>query len=932
MKTVPFILNPPQQQLLKELGGNDIILKARQEGISSLIAAMFAVDFITIENIRCVIISHEDKATQRLFDRVRFFLDSMKKTFPGELPYRLTRSSTHELKNEVKNSYYYIGTAGARAFGHGETINDLHVSELSRWPEQEKMMTGLMQAVPKDGRIIIETTANGYGDYFNKLWTQNKETQYPFKTHFIPWFKLPEYVLPASGLTTQDLIDEEKELITNYGLTLEQLAWRRWKINQMGGDFRDPKTWDIFKEQFPSTAEEAFIVSGNPVWSPTLMNYYLAKCRKPKLVGNLRGYDPISVEENERGYLKVWKEPEEFHTYAIGCLPDGEEVLTDSGSKAIETVGSESKLVNENGRFVSIVNFQRRFYKGKIFELQPCYTPFPTKFTEEHPIQVLKDTNLYRDTAHKLKRYYKTEVIWKKAKDILPTDILRFPILYKDKLSSEEILSRFPNQGEIRIDRRIEEKSILEKDFWFFMGLWLAEGWIRNGGEGKRKEINVVLNGFKEKELADEIIKIIKRIFSRDVVYQHRRNTYEIKFSSEAIYHFIKSNFGQKAEGKSIPEWIKYLPEELKLEFFRGYWLGDGCLKKEGKNNKRINCVSVSGKLLNDFQDILLSLGIISSVKVLREEGVHFFKGKGKCFTRKAYELNIASRESQILFDKWGMEIKNNFIRSRHKAYGWIEDGYLYLKIQKLSSFYFEGWVNNFETETHSYCVRFISTHNCDVAEGKVVLSGDDKKDRDFSCAQVFDKTTYEQVAVWYGNIDPDVLGIQLDMLGRYYNDALIGVERNAVGITPLIKLRDLNYPHLYYREKLGLITEKITSELGWTTTNQSKEQLISEATELLRDKRISLYDEDTVSEMRSFVRNVDGKAGATKGRHDDRVMGFLIAIKMLSKAKSSSYANEIEEGDMTENSGFFMGGASFDSRGMPVSPDQMGELGGGDF
>ena len=536
MKAIPFILNPPQREILKNLGGMDIILKARQEGISSLIAAIFAIDFITVDNIRCVIMSHGDKATARLFDRVRYYLDSMKTTFPGELPYELERASTHELKNKTKNSYFYIGTAGARAFGHGETINNLHVSELSRWPEQERMMIGLMQAVPKDGRIIIETTANGYGDYFNKLWTQNTETQYPFRTHFLPWFRLPEYVLPLGGLTTQDLIDDEKEMIRVYGLTLEQLAWRRWKINQMGGDYKDPKTWDTFKEQFPATAEEAFIVSGNPVWSSTTMNRYLTHCKPAKVRGNLRGYDPISVEENDRGFLKVWKEPQEFHTYAIGV----------------------------------------------------------------------------------------------------------------------------------------------------------------------------------------------------------------------------------------------------------------------------------------------------------------------------------------------------------------------------------------------------------DVAEGKVILSGDDKKDRDSSCAQVFDKTTYEQVAVWYGNIDPDMLGIQLDMLGRYYNTALIGVERNSIGIAPIIKLRDLNYPHIYQREKVGEITDRVTAELGWVTTSQSKEQIISEATELFRDNRILLYDEDTIGEMRSFVRNVDGKAGAQRGRHDDRVMAMLIGLKMLSKAKNSSYGNDIERGDIMDDQGFYMNGASFDKNGMPSGPAEMGDIGGG--
>ena len=92
------------------------------------------------------------------------------------------------------------------------------------------------------------------------------------------------------------------------------------------------------------------------------------------------------------------------------------------------------------------------------------------------------------------------------------------------------------------------------------------------------------------------------------------------------------------------------------------------------------------------------------------------------------------------------------------------------------------------------------------------------------------------------------------------------------------------------------------------------------------------MYDEDTVSEMRSFVRNVDGRAGATKGRHDDRVMAMLIGLKMLSKAKNSSYVNEIERSDVDANTGFYMGGASFDSKGMPTSPEQMGDLTGGEF
>ena len=528
MQSIPFLLNPPQDIVNNSLGNMDIILKARQEGISSLIGARFLVDWLTVENSRSVVISHEDKATQRLFDRVKYFLDSMKKTWPGELPYSLKFNSRHEIVNKKNNSVFYIGTAGSRAFGRGDTINNLHISELSLWVEQERLMIGLLQSVPKDGNIIIESTANGIGDYFYKLCVRAREGSSPFKFHFLPWFMLPSYVMPVTF--PMELTVEEQNLINTYHLTREQIAWRRWKINQMNGDWQDPASWDKFNQEFPSNADEAFIVSGNPVWSPQLLKYYLTKTTKPVLVGNLRGYSPVSVEPNEKGNLKVYKEPNEFHTYAIGV----------------------------------------------------------------------------------------------------------------------------------------------------------------------------------------------------------------------------------------------------------------------------------------------------------------------------------------------------------------------------------------------------------DVSEGKTIGDDTGGRERDASCAQVFDKTTYEQVAVWHGRIDPDRLGRELDLLGRYYNDALIGVERNAVGITPLIVLRDLNYPNLYYREQLGMMTDKITAELGWVTTNQSKESLIADATNLLRDKRIGIPDEHTISEMMSFVRDADGHAKAAKSAYDDRVMSFMIAIRMLSRARATNNANDIER-DENSGAGFYMNGQSFDAKGMPVHPDNMG-------
>ena len=153
----------------------------------------------------------------------------------------------------------------------------------------------------------------------------------------------------------------------------------------------------------------------------------------------------------------------------------------------------------------------------------------------------------------------------------------------------------------------------------------------------------------------------------------------------------------------------------------------------------------------------------------------------------------------------------------------------------------------------------------------------------------------------------------------------MIGVEKNAIGITPLIVLRDLNYPNLYYREQLGMMTDKVTSELGWLTTNQSKESLIADATNLLRDRRIIIYDEDTLDEMMSFMRDSDGHANAARSTRDDRVMAFLIGLRMLARARATNNSNEIERDDMEQAGGFYMNGQSFNSRGLPVSESEMG-------
>ena len=271
---------------------------------------MFTIDFIFVENIRCVVISHEKEATTKLLRKVRFYLDSINNHYPQLDAFKLDIENKYELVNKYKNSVFYIGTAGARAFGRGDTINNLHVSELSRWPDQEGLMTGLLQSVPISGRVIIETTANGVGDYFHSLWKKSNTKESAFKPHFLAWFDDPKYALPIFGEFIPN--EEEQELSRIYHLNNEQLNWRRWKVHELSDDI------DKFNQEYPATPEEAFIVSGNPIWAPSLLKRYLRRCEPPKHTGNIIGAYEVFFEENEKGYLRIWKKPVAGHTYEIG--------------------------------------------------------------------------------------------------------------------------------------------------------------------------------------------------------------------------------------------------------------------------------------------------------------------------------------------------------------------------------------------------------------------------------------------------------------------------------------------------------------------------------------------------------------------------------------------------------------------------------------
>lgn len=160
-----------------------------------------------------------------------------------------------------------------------------------------------------------------------------------------------------------------------------------------------------------------------------------------------------------------------------------------------------------------------------------------------------------------------------------------------------------------------------------------------------------------------------------------------------------------------------------------------------------------------------------------------------------------------------------------------------------------------------------------DVAEGLV--------NNDYSVFHVVDRDGY-QVAKWHGHVEPDQLGSMVDKVGRFYNNALVGVERNNHGLTTITRLRDLNYPNQFIqKDPEHRAGEKLTKKIGWLTTSRTKPLMIDHLAELLRDECHGIACHRTVSEFQTYVIDDAGKTNAQDGCYDDEVTSYAIAQQM---------------------------------------------------
>ena len=412
-------LNPPQEKLYEAVRNLDragkpiriIILKARQEGFSTLTEALIFHGAVTHRNREALIVAHREDATSNLFRMSKRYFDLLDEPMKPMLKASNARELVFE--NPSKNpkerekrpglrSRIRCVTAGGKGIGRSDTLQYVHISEYAFWPDgaggKAETLLGILQAVPAEAgtMVVIESTANGYDD-FKSMWDRAVAGENDFTPLFFAWFENPEYRKPVSPGT--EWTAEEKELQERYGLEDEQLSWRRWCIqNNCGGDVSK------FHQEYPSNAEEAFLHSGEGVFDNEQVQARMERCTDPIARGRIEDGRWI---EKEQGEICIYEKPETGVPYVIGGDTAGEGsdwftgiVINNVSGRIVATLRRQYS----EPEYVKQVQELGRMYNNALLSIEANFSTYPNAKLQElnYPkLYVREREDVYTGELHK---------------------------------------------------------------------------------------------------------------------------------------------------------------------------------------------------------------------------------------------------------------------------------------------------------------------------------------------------------------------------------------------------------------------------------------------------------------------------------------------------------------------------------------------------
>jgi hypothetical protein len=277
----PLKANAAQLQFERNRARQNIVLKARQMGMTTWIAGRFFMKTVTARGVLTVQVAQTQEAAEGIFRMVQRFWEYLPENL-REGALRRSRANVGQMVFPELDSEFRILSAADTSAGRGLTIQNLHCSEVSRWPgDAAETLAGLRAALSPGGEMVMESTPNGACGCFYNEWQQAGANG--TATHFLPWWMESEYV--ANEVT--NMSEEEKTLMLAHGLTPKQIGFRR----ELEGRYRGLRS-----QEFAEDAESCFKATGECCFDVDAVERHMANLPGP-------------LESRRGGALLIWLPP-----------------------------------------------------------------------------------------------------------------------------------------------------------------------------------------------------------------------------------------------------------------------------------------------------------------------------------------------------------------------------------------------------------------------------------------------------------------------------------------------------------------------------------------------------------------------------------------------------------------------------------------------
>jgi hypothetical protein len=293
----PLKANAAQRAYERRRGAGNIVLKARQMGMTTWVAGRMLLKTITQPGTLTLQVAHTQESAEEILRIVHRFVEHLPEGLNAGV-LKTARNNVRQIVFPEIDSEFRVESAADRNAGRGLTAQNLHCSEVSRWPgNAAETLAGLRAGLAPGGEQVLESTPNGIGGCFYEEWQAAGETG--LVQHFFPWWLERDY--RRAPVKEGSLTEKERELIGDYQLDLEQIGYRRGMLANLRG---------LARQEMVEDAESCFRISGEPYFAMEAVEARLATIPPPQ-----------SCRDN--GTLEVWLPPIAGRAYVIAVDPAG---------------------------------------------------------------------------------------------------------------------------------------------------------------------------------------------------------------------------------------------------------------------------------------------------------------------------------------------------------------------------------------------------------------------------------------------------------------------------------------------------------------------------------------------------------------------------------------------------------------------------------